>query len=125
MFRSGWSVIVWGWSPGRCCILRDVTDAHRTTQELRHHRQHLEALVAERTRRLTDTNARLLAEIEDRKRAEALLAARARLEGLVNAISADFLALPPSECSPGHQPWRWRGSARRVGVGRRLPVPLA
>jgi PAS domain S-box-containing protein len=85
---------------GVVLILRDVTEAHRTTQELRHHRQHLEALVAERTRRLTDANARLLGEIEDRKRAEASLATRARLESLVNAISADFLALPPSECSP-------------------------
>lgn len=85
---------------GAVLLLRDVTEAHRTTRELRHHRQHLEALVAERTRRLTDTNARLLEEIEERKRAESSLATRARLEGLVNAISADFLALPPSECSP-------------------------
>ena len=85
---------------GAVLIMRDVTEAHRTTQELKLHRQHLEALVDERTRRLSDTNGRLLAEIEERKRAESSLATRARLEGLVNAISADFLALPPSECAP-------------------------
>jgi len=85
---------------GALVLLRDVTNSRRTTHELRHHRQHLEALVAERTRRLTDTNAQLLAEIEERKRAQASLATRARLESLVNAISADFLALPPSECCP-------------------------
>jgi PAS domain S-box-containing protein len=85
---------------GVVLILRDVTEAHRTTRELRHHRQHLEAVVKERTSRLTDANARLIEEIEERKRAEASLAARARLESLVNVISADFLALPPSEYSP-------------------------
>jgi signal transduction histidine kinase/CheY-like chemotaxis protein len=59
---------------------------------------------------VVETNRRLVAEIEERQRAEASLATRARLEALVNSISADFLALPAGECERG-----WPGALEKIG----------
>lgn len=43
-------------------VVRDVTEQRRTDEELRRHREHLETLVAQRTRELEQANARLQAE---------------------------------------------------------------
>ena len=82
---------------GAVIIFRDVTEARRAAMELRQYQSHLETLVRERTAEIMDTNKRLVAEIEERKRAEAALAYRAELEALVSSISADFLALSATE----------------------------
>lgn len=84
-----------GEATGAVLLIRDVTQARQTTQQLRHHQQHLETLVQERTSKIVQTNQRLLSEIEERKRIETSLAIRAKLESLVNSISAEFLAMPP------------------------------
>ena len=48
----------------------DITERERAEAELRRHREHLEDLVRQRTREIEDRNARLDAEIADRKQAE-------------------------------------------------------
>jgi PAS domain S-box-containing protein len=95
---------------GVVMLVRDVSLARQTTRQLRLHQQHLESLVQERTGKIIETNRRLVAEIEERQRAEASLATRARLEALVNSISADFLALPPGESERG-----WPGALEKIG----------
>ncbi|RPJ62621.1 MAG: response regulator, partial [Acidobacteria bacterium] len=51
----------------------DITERERAEAELRQHREHLEELVRQRTREIEDRNARLDAEIADRKQAEEAL----------------------------------------------------
>ena len=51
--------IVYGGLPGAVVFVRDVTEAKRSAAELAQYRQHLEDLVAERTRELEETNAEL------------------------------------------------------------------
>ena len=95
---------------GAVIIFRDVTEARRAAMELRQYQSHLESLVRERTAEIMETNRRLLAEIEERKRAEAALAYRAELEALVNAISAEFLAVSANE-----RPRQFESALGRVG----------
>lgn len=52
------------------CILSDITARREAENELGLHRDHLEELVAERTRKLSQTNDRLQQEVAERKRAE-------------------------------------------------------
>jgi PAS domain S-box-containing protein len=49
---------------------RDMTQKRQTEQELRHYREHLEDLVAQRTRELLQTNEKLQQEMEERLRVE-------------------------------------------------------
>lgn len=51
--------IVYGGKHGAVVFVRDVTEAKRAAAELERYRQHLEELVAERTRELEETNAEL------------------------------------------------------------------
>lgn len=51
-------------------VIRDVTDLRMAQQALEAHRERLEELVRDRTAALRDTNARLLDEIEQRRRGE-------------------------------------------------------
>ncbi len=51
-------------------VLTDLTERKRAENELREHKQHLEELVAWRTRELSESNEELLAEINERARAE-------------------------------------------------------
>ncbi len=99
-----------GQATGAVVLLRDVTVARQAALQLRHHQQHLESMVAERTRTLEETNRRLLDEIEERARAEASLAGRARLESLLNDLSSDFLALPP-----GQNAAHWQAALEKIG----------
>ena len=55
--------------PGRLLAILemgiDITDRRRAETELKKHREHLEELVAERTRQVEAVNARLAAEIRE------------------------------------------------------------
>ncbi len=70
-------------------IIRDITERVRTEQELRHSREHLQELVAERTAELEEKNARLAVEIQDRTRAEESVK---RYEFMANSIR-DLIAM--------------------------------
>jgi len=51
-------------------VARDVTEARRLEEELAQHRDHLADLVAEKTAALSESNQKLVQEIEERRRAE-------------------------------------------------------
>ena len=51
-------------------FLRDITEQKKAEEELRHHREHLEELVQERTSELQKANAQLKKEINERRRVE-------------------------------------------------------
>ncbi len=51
-------------------VVRDVTEAKKLGEELARHRDHLAELVAERTIALSESNHKLVQEIEERRRAE-------------------------------------------------------
>ncbi len=97
---------------GTVLIFRDVTSARQTTEQLRQYQQHLESMVQDRIAEVRDTNQRLLAEVEDRRRAEQALASRARLESIVASISGSFLELAPWDVHRGLS-----GALGRVGTG--------
>jgi PAS domain S-box-containing protein len=52
---------------------RDITDLKRTDAELQHYREHLEALVEQRTTELLEANTQLQQELIERQRTEAAL----------------------------------------------------
>ncbi|MCJ7589050.1 MAG: PAS domain S-box protein, partial [Candidatus Aminicenantes bacterium] len=64
---------------GKEGCIRDISRRKRAEEELREHRDRLEELVDERTAELTQTNERLLREIEERRRAEEALQKSVRL----------------------------------------------
>ncbi len=74
---------------------RDVTERNRAEAELEKHRHHLEELVKERTSQLEAANARLEAEIAERRRAE-VSAELARVEAVKekNRLEAVMDTLP-------------------------------
>jgi PAS domain S-box-containing protein len=66
----------------------DITDRRRAETELKKHREHLEELVAERTRQLETVNARLEAEIHELEQAQqSLRESRARLEAALSSMT--------------------------------------
>jgi signal transduction histidine kinase len=66
----------------------DITDRRRAETELKKHREHLEELVAERTRQLEDVNARLAAEIRELEQAQQRLReSRAKLEAALSSMT--------------------------------------
>jgi len=78
---------------------QEIDERRRAEEELRKHRDHLERLVKERTAALTESNAQLKREIEERKRAQAerewLLAAeraQARRQAALFRLSAELAA---------------------------------
>jgi diguanylate cyclase (GGDEF)-like protein/PAS domain S-box-containing protein len=82
-------------------VLIDITEDKRREEELRHHRQHLEKMVAERTAQLErqadllkSTNANLLKEIDERRHAEqALRASEARFRLLLESAGEGIYGL--------------------------------
>ncbi len=80
---------------GERCVLivsQDITERQRAEEELKHHREHLEELVEQRTSELTKVVVDLESEITERKRVEsALMEATDRAEAASRAKS-DFLA---------------------------------
>ena len=66
----------------------DITDRRRAETELKKHREHLEELVAERTRQLEDVNVRLAAEIRELEQAQqSLRESRAKLEAALSSMT--------------------------------------
>jgi diguanylate cyclase (GGDEF)-like protein/PAS domain S-box-containing protein len=82
-------------------VLIDITEDKRREEELHHHRQHLEEMVAERTTQLErqadllkSTNANLLNEIDERRHAEqALRASEARFRLLLESAGEGIYGL--------------------------------
>lgn len=66
----------------------DITDRRRAEMELKRHREHLEELVAERTRQVEAANAQLESEIRELEKAKLELSeSRARLEAALLSMS--------------------------------------
>ncbi len=66
----------------------DITARRRVEIELKKHREHLEELVAERTRQLEAANARLAAEIRELERAQRQVSeSRAKLEAALSSMT--------------------------------------
>ncbi|HWB04485.1 MAG TPA: response regulator [Verrucomicrobiales bacterium] len=86
---------------GAVLIFRDATERRRYEQGLQQEHGRLGVLVEERTNELQQINTRLLAEVEERRRAERALAARVQLERMLSSLSAQFLATRPDETEDG------------------------
>ncbi|MBP7950458.1 MAG: response regulator [Verrucomicrobiales bacterium] len=82
---------------GAVLVFRDITERRAAEREVRRHQEHLEELVQERTGEIRKTNQQLLAEIDERRRAEHALSYRASRETLLASISATFLRSKSSE----------------------------
>ncbi|MGI9243771.1 MAG: ATP-binding protein, partial [Verrucomicrobiales bacterium] len=81
---------------GAVLVFRDVTEARKAELEVRRHQEHLEELVAERTRKIQRTNEQLVAEVDVRRRTEQALAYKMGMENLISTVSSLFLNLRPS-----------------------------
>jgi PAS domain S-box-containing protein len=84
--HSGTRILVTG-------VSIDTTRRRDAEEDLRRHREELEALVAERTRELEDTNARLRRAAEERDEAEAALLHAQKLDAigqLTGGLAHDF-----------------------------------
>jgi len=85
-FFAALALLTWLWT----VWLRRVVQ--RRTEELQKHQNHLDQLVAERTRAYERANAELEREIEERRRAQRELAAHQdRLEAMVDERTADLI----------------------------------
>ncbi len=73
--------------------IADITELKVVQQQLQMYRAHLETLVRDRTLALSDTNDRLLLEIQERERAVEELEHRSQLERLLASISTQFINL--------------------------------
>jgi PAS domain S-box-containing protein len=82
---------------GAVLIFRDITERRAVEIEVQRYQNHLEELVTERTTEIQHTNRRLLAEIEERRRADEALARRLTMESLVARQSAAFLRQRPDD----------------------------
>ena len=70
----------------------DVTDRKQAEEELRHHKEHLEDLVKERTAELGSRNAELAAEMAEKRRTEAALReSEERYRRLFESIQENFV----------------------------------
>jgi PAS domain S-box-containing protein len=70
---------------------RDITDLKRTDAELQHYREHLEALVEQRTAELLEANTQLQQELIARQRTEAELALSERQYRTLTENSVDVI----------------------------------
>ena len=82
---------------GSVLVFRDTTESRKAERAVQLHQEQLEELVQARTIELTQTNQRMVAEIEERKRAEAALRANIISENLISDISAQFLVAKNSD----------------------------
>lgn len=72
---------------GDIVIYRDISQRKKVEKELQRHRDHLEDLVAERTRELREINRRLSLEVEVRRRTEEMLRdSERRLADIINFL---------------------------------------
>lgn len=86
---------------GAVLIFRDITERRRLERNLETDHGRLEELVRKRTGALLESNQRLTAEVEERRRAESALASRADMERMLSSLSALFLAVKPEETDDG------------------------
>ena len=86
-----------GHTAGAVLIFRDITQRRSVENEVQRYQNHLEELVTERTAEIQHTNRRLLAEVEERRRADEALARRLTMESLVARHSAAFLRQRPDD----------------------------
>ena len=88
-----------GQTAGAVLIFRDITERRSVENEVQRYQNHLEELVTERTAEIQHANHRLLAEVEERRRADEALARRLTMESLVARHSAAFLRQRPDDAS--------------------------
>ena len=88
-----------GQTAGAVLIFRDITERRTVEHEVQRYQNHLEELVSERTTEIQHTNRRLLAEVEERRRADEALARRLTMESLVARHSAAFLRQRPDDAA--------------------------
>ena len=86
-----------GRTAGAVLIFRDITARRNGEVEVQRYQNHLEELVVGRTAEIQHTNRLLLAEIEERRRADQALAHRLTMESLVARHSAAFLRQRPED----------------------------
>ena len=70
---------------------REIEAQKRTEEELSRHREHLEALVAERTAELLKANEQLQREITERKRAEEALRESENRYKMISELMSDYV----------------------------------
>lgn len=73
-------------------LVKDITERRRSAEALHQAYQHLEARVDERTRELTQLNAQLVSEVEERRQAEVRLREAKREAEEANLSKTKFLA---------------------------------
>lgn len=73
-------------------MVKDITERHRNAEALHQAYQHLEERVRERTRELTELNAQLVGEVEERRLAEARLREAKHQADEANLSKTKFLA---------------------------------
>ncbi len=73
-------------------LVKDITDRRRSAEALHQAYQHLEVRVEERTRELTQLNAQLVSEVEERRQAEVRLREAKREAEDANLSKTKFLA---------------------------------
>lgn len=84
---------------GAVLIFRDITERRNVENEVQRYQNHLEELVTGRTAGIQQTNRRLLAEVEERRRAGEALARRLTMERLVSRHAAAFLRQHPDDAA--------------------------
>jgi PAS domain S-box-containing protein len=81
------SLIDYQGKPADLVIIRDITERKKMEEEIKKHRDHLEELVKERTRELTNTNKKLQKQITQREKAEqALKENEERLRAILSSL---------------------------------------
>ncbi len=107
-----------GQTSGAVLIFRDITERRTVENEVQRYQNHLEELVTERTTEIQHTNRRLLAEVEERRRADEALARRLTMESLVARHSAAFLRQRPDDTATTPLPDALRAITEFLHLGR-------
>ena len=82
---------------GHLVVLRDITERRKTEDKLKHHQEHLEELIEERTTELKGTLKYLNKEVSERKRAESLIREQNERLKELDRMKSEFLSTAAHE----------------------------